>query len=193
VSTEETQVKNELVRVTHSLSTWLSQIHSGWKVIIIDLMPRPTVQLCGVKDRIFPSPSASIAVGQRFHSRCCLKGIIMLTASLVILLLAGQTAPKPPPVAIRSAQPSPEYIRSLKITIDKRRKRLAARRRMGERNREAVRQLITAIDRPSNVPFASQPAAVNRYQGSPRRRGDPFRTDLSRSSESDPSFKSCFT
>jgi hypothetical protein len=31
---------------------------------------------------------------------------------------------------------------------------------MGERNREAVRQLITAMNRPSNAPFASQPAAV---------------------------------
>jgi hypothetical protein len=117
----------------------------------------------------------------------------MLTASLAILLLAGQTAPKPPPVAIRSVQPSPEYIRSLKITIEKRRKRAAARRRMGERNREAVRQLMTAIDRPSNAPIASQPAAVSPNQGSPRRRGDPLRTSLSRSSENDQSLKSCFT
>ena len=117
----------------------------------------------------------------------------MLTASLVILLLAGQTAPKPPPVAVRSAQPSPEYTRSLKITIEKRRKRLAARRRMGERNREAVRQLITAMNGSSNDPFASQPAAVSPNQGFPRRRGDPFRTSLSRSSNSDQSLKSCFT
>jgi hypothetical protein len=117
----------------------------------------------------------------------------MLTASLVILLLAGQPAPKQQPVAIRSSQPSPEYVRSLKITIEKRRKRLAARRLMGERNREAVRQLITALDGPSNVPFASQPAAVNPNQGSPRRRGDPFRTSLSGSSNKDQSIKSCFT
>lgn len=117
----------------------------------------------------------------------------MLTASLVIVLLAGQPAPKPPPVAIRSAQPSPEYIRSLNITIEKRRKRLAARKRMGERNREAVRQLITAIDGPSNVPFASQPAAVSPNRGSPPRRGDPFRTSLSGSSNNDQSLKSCFT
>jgi hypothetical protein len=117
----------------------------------------------------------------------------MLTASFVILLLAGQTAPKPPSVAIRSAQPSPEYIRSLNITIEKRRKRLVARRRLGERNREAVRQLITSIDRPSNAPFASQPAALNPNQSSPRRRGDPFRTSPSRSSGNDQSLKSCFT
>jgi hypothetical protein len=117
----------------------------------------------------------------------------MLTASFVILLLTGQTAPKPPPVATRSTQPSPEYIRSLNITIEKRRKRLAARRRLGERNREAVRQLITSIDRPSNTPFASPPAALNPNQGSPRTRGVPFRTSLSRSSNDDRSLNSCFT
>ena len=64
---------------------------------------------------------------------------------------------------------------------------------MGERNREAVRQLITAIDGPSNVPFATQPAAVSPNQGFPRRRGDPFRASLSRSSNNDQSLKSCFT
>jgi hypothetical protein len=116
----------------------------------------------------------------------------MLTATIVFLLLAGQTAPKPH-VANRSAQPSPEYTRSLNITIEKRRKRLAARRRMGERNREAVRQLITAIDGPSNVPFDLQPAAVGPNQGFPRRRGDPFRTSLGASSDKGQSFKSCFT
>jgi hypothetical protein len=155
--------------------------------------PRPTFEIYGEKDRIFPWPPASIALEERFHSRCCFKGLIMLTASLVILLLAGQTAPKPPPVAIRSAQPSPEYIRSLNVTIEKRRKRLAARRRMGERNREAVRQLITSINRPPNVPFASQPAAASPNRGFPRRRGDPFRTSLSRSSGNGQSLKSCFT
>ena len=151
--------------------------------------PRPTVQFCGVKDRMVSSPPASIAVGERFH----LRGLIMLTASIVFLFLAGQTAPKPPPVAIRSAQPSPEYTRSLNITIEKRRKRLAARRRMGERNREAVRQLIMAIDGPSNRPFASQPTGVSPNQGSSRRRGDPFRTSLSPSSADGQSLKSCFT
>jgi hypothetical protein len=117
----------------------------------------------------------------------------MLTASFVILLLMGQTAPKPPPVAIRSAQPSPEYIRSLNITIEKRRKRLAARRRLGERNREAVRQLITSIDRLLNNPFATQPAALNPNQGSPPARGAPYRTSPSGSSNDDRSLKSCFT
>jgi hypothetical protein len=144
------------------------------------------------EDRIFPSPSASIALGQRFHSRCCFKGLIMLTASIVILLLAGQPAPKQPPVAIRSSQPSPEYVRSLNVTIEKRRKRLAARRRMGERNREAVRQLITALDGPSKVPFASQPA-ITPNQGSPRRRGDPLPTSMSQSINKEQSLKSCFT
>ena len=162
-------------------------------------MPRPNFQYCGVKDRIFTSPPASIALGQRFHSRCCFKGIIMLTASLVILFLAGQTAPKPPPVAIRSVQPSPEYIRSLNITIEKRRKRLAARQRMGERNREAVRQLVMAIDPawrlqfPGGDQLAQQPVTVNRKKVSPRGRGDPFRTSLSRSSDNGQSLKSCFT
>ena len=117
----------------------------------------------------------------------------MLTASIVFLLLAGQTAPNTPPVAVRSDEPSPEYIRSLNITIEKRRKRLAARRRMGERNREAVRELMTAIDRPSIAPFTSQPAAVSPNPGPPPRRGDPFRTSLSRSSREDQSLKSCFT
>ncbi len=117
----------------------------------------------------------------------------MLTASIVCLFLAGQAAPKPPPVAIRSAQPSPEYIRSLNITIEKRRKRLAARRRMGERNREEVRQLIMAIDGPSNPPFASLPTVVIPNQGSSRSRGDPFRTSLSPSSADGQSLKSCFT
>jgi hypothetical protein len=117
----------------------------------------------------------------------------MLTASLLILLLAGQQAPKVPPVGIRSTQPSPEYIRSLNITIEKRRKRLAARRRMGERNREAVRQLITAIDGPSNVPFDLQPTAVSTNQGFPRKRGDPFRANVSRSSNNDQALESCFT
>jgi hypothetical protein len=117
----------------------------------------------------------------------------MLTASIVFLLLAAQIAPKPPPVAVRSVQPSPEYTRSLNITIEKRRKRLAARRRMGERNREAVRQLIMAIDGPSNPPFASQPAAVSPNQDSSRSRGDPLRTSLGRSSDNGQSLKSCFT
>jgi len=72
-----------------------------------------------------------------------------LTASLVFLLLAGQPAPKSPSAAIRSTQPSPEYVRSINLTIERRRKRMAARRRMGERNREAVRRLIAAIDGPS--------------------------------------------
>jgi hypothetical protein len=182
-----------LVRIGRFLGAWLSQCNSGRTLIDVDLMLRPTILFCGVKDRIFSSPPASIALGQRFHSRCCFKGLIMLTASLVILLLAGQPAPKPAPVAIRSSQPSPEYIRSLNITIEKRRKRLAARRRMGERNREQVRQLITAIDGPSNVPFASQPAAVNPNQGSPRRRGDPLPTSMSQSINKDQSLKSCFT
>jgi hypothetical protein len=117
----------------------------------------------------------------------------MLTASFAILLLARQAAPKPPTVAVRSSQPSPEYIRALNITIEKRRKRLAVRRRMGERNREQVRQLMTAIDGPSNVPFASQPAAVSPNQGSSRRRANPFGTSLGGSSDNGQSLKSCFT
>src|SRR5437867_2183912 len=110
----------------------------------------------------------------------------MLTASIVFLLLATQD-PTTPPVAARSAQPSPEYIQALKITIEKRRKRRAARQRMGERNREAVRQLVMAIDPAWRLQFpggdllAQQPVTVNRKKVSPRSRGDPFRTSLSRS------------
>jgi hypothetical protein len=152
-------------------------------------MPFPTLQFYSVKDRILPWPPASIALGQRWH----LRRFIMVTASIVFLLLAGQTAPNTPHVARRSVQPSPEYTRSLKITIEKRRKRMAARRRMGERNREEVRQLIMAIDGPSNPPFASQPAAVSPDQGSSRSRGDPFRTSLGRPSDNGQSLKSCFT
>ena len=116
----------------------------------------------------------------------------MVTASIVFLFLARQTAPNTPNVAVRSVQPSSEYTRSLNMTIERRRKRLAARRRMGERNREAVRQLIMAIDGPSNAPFASQPAMVSPNQGSSRRRGD-LRTSLGGSSDNSQSLKSCFT
>ena len=65
--------------------------------------------------------------------------------------------------------------------------------RTGERNREAVRQLVMAIDRPSNVPFASQPVTVSRQNQAPHGARRPVTASLSRSSDDVQSLKSCFT
>jgi hypothetical protein len=94
----------------------------------------------------------------------------------------------------------------LKTTIERRRKRLAERRRMGVRNQNAFDQELKANTRPaaesarSTTNFTSI-GGFNQTNGSfiwgtdfPRfERGDPFRANERLSGSESSSFKSCFT
>jgi hypothetical protein len=130
--------------------------------------------------------------------------------SLILVLLAGspppQAAPKPPAPTARSFQPSPERIQALKITIEKRKKWLAERRRIGERNRNALYLELRAYARLRAYParlttdllsrdwFDPKNGAYNRGMNSPPfGRGDPFPARQPPSGSGTGSLKPCFT
>jgi hypothetical protein len=66
----------------------------------------------------------------------------MLTPILILFLLAGDPPPrasaKPAASAVHAREPSPERVRSLQATIEKRRRRSAARHRIAEKNRTSI-------------------------------------------------------
>jgi hypothetical protein len=134
----------------------------------------------------------------------------MVTPALILILLAGapppQSASKPPVPTVRSSQPSPERVRALKTTIEKRRKRLAERRRIGEMNRNALYlELSTRTRLPANSarittslpggdPFNPQDGAlIRRMDSPPVGRGDPFPASQPPSGGGTGSFQPCFT
>lgn len=132
----------------------------------------------------------------------------MLTPTLIVILLAGAPPPQnisnPAPEIVRSSQPSPDRIQALKTTIEKRRQWLAERRRIGERNRNALYQELRAsrrfqgntarpvINVPWGDPFNPQPVPVSRENSPQLGRGDPFSVSPP-SAEEDKSFTRCFT
>jgi hypothetical protein len=132
----------------------------------------------------------------------------MLTPSIFLILLAGAPPPqnisKPAPEMVRSSQPSPERIQALKTTIEKRKQWSAERRRIGERNRNALYQELRAsrrfqnnstgpgLDVPWGDPFNLQLTPVSRENTTQFGRGDPFSVSPP-SAEEGKSFKSCFT
>jgi hypothetical protein len=153
-----------------------------------------------------PIREARHLLGLPTHRR---KGLIMLTPSLVLILVAAapppQSASKPPDPTARSLQPSPERVQALKSTIEKRRKRLAERRRIGERSRNALDLELRANTR---LPATSARPTTNLLSGDgfnpkdgmfiwgtdspPFRRGDLF--PASQSPAGGPgSLKPCFT
>jgi hypothetical protein len=81
----------------------------------------------------------------------------MWTPCLVLVFLAVmprfQTWSRPSFGAVRTVQPSPKRIEELRTTIEIQRKLRAARRRMGERNREAVYQSFLANNSARRFPF----------------------------------------
>ena len=138
------------------------------------------------------------------------KGLIMVTPTLILILLAGapppQSASKPPAPTTRSSQPSPERVQALQTTIEKRRKRLAERRRIDERNRNALYLELRANTRlpansarlttnlPGGDPFDPKAGAYIRGMGSPPfGRGDPFAASQPPASGGSASFQPCFT
>ena len=134
----------------------------------------------------------------------------MVTPTLILILLAGapppQSASKPPAPTVRSSQPSPERVQALQTTIEKRRKRLAERRRIGERNRNALDlELRTSTRLPSKParfttnlpggdPFNPKDGAFLRGMDPPPfGRGDPFTVSQPPSGGGTGSFQPCFT